>query len=101
MLPHHKASVPVDAEMLESITRYGNSAQQELDTSIVHMDLGTIKFFQTLRRNYVLDRLQLQLKSQRPEDVTEYYVERQILDGQVALLTYLLEVNDFKTTTEE
>jgi hypothetical protein len=87
--------------MLQAIKQYGESAQVELDTSIVHIDLGTIEFLKVLRRNYILDRLQMQLASNEPEAVQEFYTNQRVLDAQVAQLTYLIEVNNFHQPTEE
>lgn len=99
LLPKH--SIPVDEEMLQSIIKYGASATIELDRSTVMMDLGTIEFLKTLRKNYVLNRLQMQLQSADAADVQEFYTNQKTLDVQVALLTYLIDINTFNQPTNE
>jgi len=81
--------------LIESIADYGDNASIATDTTGYSLSGTTKAFIINLRGQYVADKLRLNLVSTKPEDVTMFFTQQKVLEGQIALLTYLLSLNNY------
>lgn len=83
--------LPVSQSLIAECQKVGAIVYPELEARKVYMDGSFKEFLEKLRAQYMLDLVGLVPAGYSDDDILEFKVRDEVLNGQIGIITYLLD----------